>query len=94
MSRFGSRIDATGPGGNIFAILGTARRYMREIGIDQSEIEELGKAVCNADSYRDAVALVREWFPVDLDEAAPNRALTKLTEQVSAVLSAPPRRLP
>ena len=68
MSRFTTRIFAQGASGNIFVILGTARSLMRQIDIGHAEIEEFTKRVKTAESYRNALAIVREWFPVDAGE--------------------------
>lgn len=65
--RWTSRIDATGSGGNVFAVIGTARRYMREIGLPRAEIDDMTSRAQNAGSYDEALAVVREWFPVDTD---------------------------
>lgn len=68
-SRYSTRIDATGPNGNVFAIIGAAVQLMRQLpGMEPSEIDYFRKKVMAAKSYKEAVALVREWFPVDLDD--------------------------
>lgn len=67
-SRWTSRIDATGSGGNIFAVIGTARRFMREIRLPQGEIDDMTARAQGAGSYDEALAVVREWFPVDTDD--------------------------
>lgn len=65
MSRFTTIIPATGPGGNIFEVVGKARVLMRQLGVPSAEINALTERVCNTHSYADALAVVREWFPVD-----------------------------
>lgn len=68
MSRFRTTIDATGPAGNIFVVLGTARGFLGQMGVDPSEIESVTKRVMAAQSYTDALSVIREWFPVETDE--------------------------
>ena len=68
MSFFQTRIDGRGPNGNIFAIVGAAVSLMRQLEWDQSRTAGFRKTVLAAKSYKEAVALVREWFPVDLDD--------------------------
>lgn len=65
---FESRIDATGPRGNIFYILGTARKLLAEIGVPRDRIERLTEEVTAAGNYDEAVALVQRWFAVDRGE--------------------------
>ena len=65
--RFTTVIPASGPLGNIFAIVGTACRHMRELDVPQQEIAAFANQVMIATSYRAAVEVVREWFPVELE---------------------------
>ena len=65
--RYDLRIDATGPNGNIFAVLGNARTLLRAMN-ETEDLERLTVDVLTAKSYADAIAAIREYFPVDLDE--------------------------
>ena len=65
MSRFETAINATGPDGNIYAVLGNATRFMRQLGIDPNEMLGLRAKVLAAPSYATAIDYIREWFPVD-----------------------------
>ena len=65
MSKFNTVIDAPGPAGNIFAVLGTATGFLRQLRIDSTEIVALREAVMNSSSYDEALDHIREWFPVD-----------------------------
>lgn len=67
MPRFTTHIPATGPAANIFAIMGTACRRMREFDVPQAEIADFCRKVMDAKSYAAAVDVVRAWFPVDLE---------------------------
>lgn len=67
--RFSTVIPASGPDGNIFAILGTATRLLRQIGRPQADIDQLRGDVLASKSYEQALGFVREWFPVDVGEA-------------------------
>lgn len=67
-ARYVTRISAHGPGGNIFEILGKARVFARQLDVPAREIDAFSKRVMAAKSYSDALAVVREWFPVDTDE--------------------------
>lgn len=61
---FKTEIDATGSGGNIYAILGAATRLLRQIEVPADRIEKLQEDVRSAVSYDQAVAFVEYWFPV------------------------------
>lgn len=61
---FSTVINATGPAGNIFDILGTATRLLREIGVPGDRIEQLREDVTGSTSYDQAVACVERWFAV------------------------------
>ena len=63
---FSTRIDARGPAGNVFAVIGTAARLLRQLGRD-SDADALAEKAMSAQSYDEALAAVREWFPVDAD---------------------------
>lgn len=65
---FESRIRATGAGGNIFVIVGTACRMMRKLGLPADRIEKLQSDVMASGSYDEAIAFVERWFPVDRDD--------------------------
>jgi hypothetical protein len=65
---FTSVIDATGPNGNIFHIVGIASRLLREIGIPDDRIVALREGVTIAKSYDEAIALVERWFRVERED--------------------------
>ncbi len=69
LPRFTTVISATGPQGNIFAILGTACQFMRELDIPGEERKDFAQKVISAKSYAEAVEAVREWFPVDTGDS-------------------------
>ena len=62
---FGIVIDAHGRNGNIFAILDTARRLLRELDVPTDRIDVLTDNVKNAVSYDQAVAFIEAWFRVE-----------------------------
>ena len=66
MSKWTNVIDATGPAGNIFVVLGTARALLRQMDAPQAEIAELTNRVFAAPSYTKAISVIEEWFPVVL----------------------------
>lgn len=68
MSRFTTTIPATGPAGNVFAIIGTACALMRQLRVPNDEIAAFSERAMATESYADALAVVREWFPVDTGE--------------------------
>lgn len=70
MSKFTTRIPAYGSQGNIFAVLGHATNLMKQLEINPKEIEKLRNDVMSSENYEQALEYVREWFPVDSDEAA------------------------
>lgn len=59
-------IDARGPNGNIFAILGEARRLLQALG-DGDLVGPLTEEVTSAHSYEQALDAVREYFSLSLD---------------------------
>lgn len=61
-------IDATGPNGNIMVIVGIARVHMRQLEVAPEEIEAMTARVDSAKTYADALAIVREWFVVDVGD--------------------------
>ncbi len=69
MSKFETRIDATGPNGNVFAVIGTARNLMRQIGLPRSEIDAVSARATKAQNYDEALGIIREYFPVDADDS-------------------------
>ena len=69
MSKFETRIDAVGPNGNIFKVIGVARMLMRDIGMPRGEIDDVTARATKAQSYGDALAVIREYFPVDTDDS-------------------------
>jgi len=73
MSKFETVIPATGSYGNVFMVLGSATRMMKQLGVDQGEIERLRSNVMFAGSYKEAINFIRCYFPVatgDNEEAA------------------------
>ena len=68
MPRFTTPIPAYGPSGNVFAVMATACRLMRELDVTQPEILAFTNKVMRARSYPEALDVVREWFPVDLED--------------------------
>lgn len=69
MPRFETAIPTHGPHGNVFAILGNATSLMRQLDVPKEDIAALRDQVTNAKSYDDACAAVREWFPLENNEA-------------------------
>lgn len=67
MSKYQTKIDGRGPNGNIFAILGQARTFMRQLSEPKEEIDNLLKRVTESGSYEEAIAVIEEYFPVELD---------------------------
>jgi hypothetical protein len=63
-SRFSTRIEASGPNGNILVVLGTATRMMRELKCGRDEIDGLRSKVMASHSYAAAIEEIRKWFPV------------------------------
>lgn len=63
--RFSTVINATGPNGNIMAILGIARVRMKQLEVPPEDIMDMTARVMDAKTYADALAVVREWFRVD-----------------------------
>lgn len=62
---FTTVIRAAGPAGNVFAVLGTACAYLRQLDIPRDRIEKLRTDVKASGSYDAALALVGRWFPVE-----------------------------
>lgn len=62
---FSTVIPATGPDTNVFAILGTASRLLRELDVPTDRIAKLREDVMSTASYGQAVAFVEYWFRVD-----------------------------
>lgn len=63
---FTSKISIDGPRGNIYAVLGTACRWLRELD-RENDATKLTAAVTSAGSYRDALTLIAKWFPLTCD---------------------------
>ncbi len=68
MPKFETVIPARGPSGNIFAILGCAKRMMRKLCVSPEDIEELSRRVMSSGSYEEACSHIREWFPLEEDK--------------------------
>ena len=66
--RFSTRIDATNSGGHMFVIMSTARLMMRQLNVSNENIDKMTTRVLLSKSYAEALAVVREWFPVDTKE--------------------------
>lgn len=66
-SRYTTTINATGPDANVYAVAAICRLYMRHIGHKPDEVEALTERVMQAQSREDALAVIREWFPVVTD---------------------------
>ena len=64
---FSTVIRAYGPGANLMEIIGKARSMMRQLGIPARLRDEMSTRAMSAGSYKDALAVVREWFPVETD---------------------------
>ena len=64
MPRFTTVIPTDGPSGNVFVIVGTAGRLMRELGVPAEEITGFYRRVTDAKSYGEACAIVEEYFPL------------------------------
>lgn len=68
MPKFTTVIPASGPDGNIFAVLGNACRLLRQLNIANAEITALTERVTSSSSYAEALAHIRVYFPVDPGE--------------------------
>jgi len=68
MSKYETEIYAIGSQGNIFVVMGTACRYLKQLRAPTAEIDDLRKRVMASDSYSSALGVIREWFPVVTDE--------------------------
>ncbi len=64
---FGTVIEATGPAGNVFVILGRATNHLRALAVPEDRVERLRADVTTSSSYNAAVAHVERWFRVALD---------------------------
>jgi hypothetical protein len=62
MAKYDTKIDATGSNGNIFAILGTARQLLKELGEQPYVISKLMEDVFNAHSYDEACSHIEKYF--------------------------------
>ncbi len=69
MSKFKTRIDATGPNGNVFVVISAARNLMIQIGLPKSEIDDVSSRATKAKSYNEALSVIREYFPVDTEDS-------------------------
>lgn len=63
--RFTTVIDASGPNGYLMTILGAATVLMKQLNVDPLDIYTMRERVMDAKSYAEALAVIREWFPVD-----------------------------
>lgn len=68
MSKFSTTIPAHGSNGNTLAILGAATSMMRQIRVSSDDIAALQLKVMNSGSRAEAIAAIREWFPVETDD--------------------------
>jgi len=65
MSKYTTVISTTGPSGNIFVIIGTATRLLRELGEPEWVIEDMKSRARSSGSYGRACDVVREFFPLE-----------------------------
>lgn len=65
---FDTVIDARGPRGNVYVIIGTAISRLKAIAVPEDRIVALREAALNAGSYEEAVDHVERWFRVRRDE--------------------------
>lgn len=68
MSKFDTVIDAHGPNGNTMFILAATVGLMKSFAVAPDEISALRDKVFNSKSRADALAAIREWFPVETDD--------------------------
>lgn len=66
--RYTTPINGRGPDGNVFVITSTARIRLKRLGHPREEIEAFTARVMDSKSYRDALSIIREFFPVDIDD--------------------------
>ena len=71
--------DLSGPDGNAFAVLGAARRALRDAGACR-EVVEAFVAEATAGDYRALLATVDDWFDVLQPVYVPQPALTALDD--------------
>ena len=62
---FGTVIQTRGPAGNIFMILGTAAKMLRQLDVPEDRVRKLTDDVYASDSYEAAIRHVERWFPVE-----------------------------
>ena len=62
MAIFDTKIDTRGPNGNIFAILGTAKQLMKELGQSPDKIDQLVEDVTTSSSYEEACKHIEKYF--------------------------------
>jgi len=60
MPRYVSEI----PAGDIFEMLGMARRWLRQLGHSEDELDAMSKKVMASKSYEDACAVIGEYFRI------------------------------
>lgn len=65
---FDTIIGAAGPRGNINVILGTAIGLMKDLDVPITARAHLIESVGKSSSYKEACALIEEWFPIDHDQ--------------------------
>lgn len=65
MPKYTTVIDATGQGGNIFAILGEATNLLRKLGASKDVISKLRKDVMESSCYDEAVKHIEQYFSVE-----------------------------
>lgn len=53
------------PRGNVFEMLGTAMRFLRELDVPRDRVVDLRDAVMASGDYEAAVALIGRWFPIE-----------------------------
>lgn len=63
MSKYETTIDATGSNGNVFAIIGTATRHLKQL--EGAEAAKAFSDKCmSSEGYAEVLELVQEYFPV------------------------------
>ncbi len=63
MSKYRTKIDATGPDGNVFVVIGNAVRLLRDLE-GATAANKLRDDCMSLRSYNEVIEKVREFFPV------------------------------
>lgn len=59
------RLSVSGQDGNIFAVLGAARKVLKKEGL-KDQAEEMTKKVMNSGSYNEALAIISDYIDWEL----------------------------